>query len=197
MHQHQTAGSKNLRFLRGQTRGRFRYKKILLLQNGDIKDGINTWESYDNKYSTRQQLQKNAKGAKTENRYIPLVNKRTTDTRPEKTDRHNKCGDKRHAVMECVQSKLCSRRNKLRLLQWLSSACTCTVHAGNVEQNNGGNCFKLAIFRISQSNYFLTKSHEEFILFQKCTNYFIVFSIVVSFFTSSPITTVRPRPSVS
>lgn len=83
---------------------------------------------------------KNDEWTKTENRCIPMENQRTTDTRPEREgQRHTntKRGDKEHAVMECVKSRLfnskrLSRNRAAAVVWWLLltvSYTVCTVYA--------------------------------------------------------------------
>lgn len=78
--------------------------------------------------------------------------------------RQKTCSYGMRAVWTLKQKKLTVAAAVDWWLLLIVSCTVCRVRAVCAEQDKGGNCFKLAIFRTSHGYYFLSKSHKEFIL---------------------------------
>lgn len=112
----------------------------------------------------------------TENRCNPLENKRTTDAGPER-ETHTSNVETKDVQLWNACSLDSVAAAAVRRLSLIMSYTVCTVYA---EQDNGGNCFQLAIFRISESCIFLIWSHQEFLSFPKCTFYYTIWWVYPS-----------------
>ena len=112
----------------------------------------------------------------TENRCNPLENKRTTDAGPER-ETHTSNVETKDMQLWNASSLDSVAAAADRRLSLIMSYTVCTVYA---EQDNGGNCFQLAIFRISESCIFLIWSHKEFFSFPKLTSYYTIWWVYPS-----------------